>query len=77
VFKWTEEDFQVSKTLQAYFANFIKKGNPNGKGLPKWDPTGKAGPSAIMSIHTESKQFMEKHPERYALMDEFASKNLK
>ena len=75
VFKWTEEDYLVSKTLQAYFANFIKKGDPNGKGLPKWNAIGKAGQAPVMFINVESKQTMEKHPERYALMDEFASKN--
>jgi len=75
VFKWTDEDFVVSKTMQAYFANFIKKGDPNGKGLPKWNAIGKAGTSPVMYINVESKQTMEKHPERYALMDEFASKN--
>jgi para-nitrobenzyl esterase len=66
VFKWTEEDYIVSKTMQSYFANFIKKGDPNGKGLPKWNAIGKAGPSPVMFIHVESKQSMEKHPERYA-----------
>lgn len=75
VFKWTEEDFAVSKTIQSYFANFIKKGNPNGKGLPKWKAVGKEGPSPVMFINVESRQDMEKHPERYALMDDLASKN--
>ena len=75
VFKWTEEDYAVSKTMQSYFANFIKKGDPNGKGLPKWNAIGQAGLAPVMFIHVESKQSMEKHPERYALMDEFASKN--
>jgi para-nitrobenzyl esterase len=75
VFKWTDEDFVVSKTMQAYFANFIKKGDPNGKGLSKWNAIGKAGSSPVMFINVESKQTMEKHPERYALMDEFATRN--
>ena len=30
VFAWTPDDYQVSKIMQAYFANFIKTGNPNG-----------------------------------------------
>jgi para-nitrobenzyl esterase len=75
VFKWTDDDFTVSKTMQAYFANFIKKGDPNGKGLPKWNAVGKQGPSPVMFINVESKQSTEKHPERYILMDEFAMKN--
>jgi para-nitrobenzyl esterase len=33
---WTDEDRKVSATMSAYFANFIKSGNPNHKGLPVW-----------------------------------------
>lgn len=33
---WTDEDRRVSATMSAYFANFIKVGNPNRKDLPVW-----------------------------------------
>jgi para-nitrobenzyl esterase len=36
VFAWTPDDYKVSETMQGYFANFIKTGNPNGAGLPTW-----------------------------------------
>jgi para-nitrobenzyl esterase len=36
VYAWTDGDYKVSKVMQEYFANFIKTGNPNGKGLPNW-----------------------------------------
>jgi para-nitrobenzyl esterase len=36
VFAWTDEDRKVSRTIQGYFENFIKTGNPNGQGLPNW-----------------------------------------
>jgi len=36
VYAWTEEDYKVSRTMEDYFANFIKTGNPNGSKLPKW-----------------------------------------
>jgi para-nitrobenzyl esterase len=36
VYRWQREDYQVSKLMQDYFANFIKYGNPNSQGLPKW-----------------------------------------
>ncbi len=29
-------DNELAKTIATYWANFIKKGNPNGKGLPQW-----------------------------------------
>ena len=35
-YTWEPADYEVSKTMQAYFVNFIKTGNPNGAGLPNW-----------------------------------------
>ena len=35
-YAWEPADYEVSKTMQAYFINFIKTGNPNGNGLPEW-----------------------------------------
>lgn len=50
VFKWTEEDRKVSKIMQSYFVNFIKTGDPNGKGLPKWEKLEKNKKPAVMHI---------------------------
>ena len=36
VYAWTDDDYKISRTLEGYFANFIKTGNPNGSNLPKW-----------------------------------------
>jgi para-nitrobenzyl esterase len=36
LYVWTADDRKVSATMSAYFANFIKTGNPNGRGLPAW-----------------------------------------
>ena len=33
---WTADDQKVSRVMEQYFVNFIKTGNPNGTGLPKW-----------------------------------------
>jgi len=33
---WTAGDFKVSEEMTSYWANFVKTGNPNGKGLPQW-----------------------------------------
>jgi len=36
IYAWTDADRKVSATMSAYWANFIKTGNPNGAGLPVW-----------------------------------------
>jgi para-nitrobenzyl esterase len=33
---WREIDFAVEKTMNDYWVNFVKNGNPNGNGLPEW-----------------------------------------
>jgi len=33
---WRGEDFKLSDVMSSYWANFVKTGNPNGKGLPEW-----------------------------------------
>ncbi len=33
---WRDMDFAVEKTMNDYWVNFVKNGNPNGKDLPEW-----------------------------------------
>jgi para-nitrobenzyl esterase len=35
---WAADDRQVSRVLSGYWLNFIKTGQPNGAGLPAWQP---------------------------------------
>jgi para-nitrobenzyl esterase len=69
VYDWTPEDDKVSEIMQAYFANFITTGNPNGKELPAWAPMKAAGVSEIMVIDVNTRSEKEKHAERYRWMD--------
>ena len=36
---WTDVDRMVADMMSSYWANFAKNGDPNGEGLPVWDPT--------------------------------------
>jgi para-nitrobenzyl esterase len=58
VYAWTPEDRAVSKLTQSYFVNFIKTGNPNGKGLAKWpalDRKGAGSGTPLMVLALEPK----------------------
>ncbi len=71
VYDWQPEDYRVSEIMQAYFANFIKSGNPNGIGLPAWPAvvSGKPAPVLHLDVHTRVEQ--EKNRERYLFLDQF------
>jgi para-nitrobenzyl esterase len=71
VYAWTPEDYKVSKTMQNYFANFIKKGDPNGPGLPAWPAVERGKPAQVMRLDVESRADTEKHRERYLFLDQF------
>ena len=38
VYNWQPEDYELSDRFLHYYSNFCKTGNPNGKGLPCWEP---------------------------------------
>ncbi|MBD0376868.1 MAG: carboxylesterase family protein [Flavisolibacter sp.] len=44
---WEPVDYELAKTMSTYWANFITKGDPNGKGLPEW-PAYKIADKIIM-----------------------------
>lgn len=67
VYAWEPADCQVSKTMQEYFANFIKTGNPNGKGLPKWSTL---QDGKVMHLDVKSEARPDQNRSRYELLDE-------
>lgn len=69
VYAWTADDYKVSKTLQQYFINFVKTGNPNGKGLPNWTALTAGKPAPVMHINVQSKLETEKHRDRYLVLE--------
>ena len=69
-FAWTSDDYVVSETMENYFANFIKTGNPNGQGLPEWPVYGSKDPLPfVMILNTESKAEKALNDARYEFLD--------
>ncbi|HUS02975.1 MAG TPA: carboxylesterase family protein [Chitinophagaceae bacterium] len=70
IYAWKPEDYKVSQVMQEYFANFIKKGNPNGAGLPAWPATTVNNDVPVMHIDIKTRLQTEQHRDRYLLMDQ-------
>lgn len=75
-YAWTPDDYKVSETMQNYFANFIKTGNPNGDKLPQW-PAAKKDDAApdVMILDVESKAVKAKDDGRYRFLDKAYGNN--
>lgn len=74
VYAWTDEDYKVSRTMQAYFETFIKTGNPSGASLPAWLPVAGEKPM-VMYIDVDSRLQPAPHDHRYELLRRLSNKN--
>jgi para-nitrobenzyl esterase len=76
VYAWTEDDYKVSKVMQEFFANFIKRGDPNGQGLPLWPVAigTRESPPHFMRIDVESHAEPDTHRARYLLLERLSTK---
>jgi len=68
-YAWEPADHEVSKAMQAYFVNFIKTGDPNGLGLPKWPAYRPETAYQRMRIDVKTQAEPEPHRDRYLALD--------
>jgi para-nitrobenzyl esterase len=73
-YAWEPPDYEVSKTMQAFFVNFIKTGNPNGPGVPEWATYRPDNNYQRMRIDVESHAEPEAHRDRYVALDAAAQR---
>jgi para-nitrobenzyl esterase len=74
VYDWAADDFKVSETVQSYFANFVKRGDPNGTGLPAWPAINKNGDARVLRLDVATSAEPDTHRARYLFLDRWYSK---
>jgi para-nitrobenzyl esterase len=68
-YTWEPADYEVSKTMQAYFVNFVKTFNPNGSGLPNWPAYRADDGYQRMRIDVKSQAEPEGDRDRYLALE--------
>jgi para-nitrobenzyl esterase len=66
---YDEEDYKLSETMQNYWVNFVKTGDPNGEGLPKWET--KASSDKLLQFDTEVKMIVDPNADLYPVIDKY------
>jgi para-nitrobenzyl esterase len=74
VYAWTPDDYKISEVMQAFFANFIKTGNPNASGLPPWPAANSGAASQVMRLDVDSRAEPDTTRERYVFLDTLYAK---
>ena len=70
VYDWQPEDYKVSHIFQNFVANFVKKGNPNGMGLPVWTPLNQGNSPQIMHIDVNTRLEPVQNRKQMLLLDQ-------
>ncbi|MEG3163998.1 carboxylesterase family protein [Sphingomonas sp. PB2P19] len=74
LYAWTNEDRSISSTMQGYFTAFVKAGDPNAAGFPRWNAAGANGDTAtrqVIDVNTRSEPFgfQASYPKAVTLLD--------
>jgi len=67
---YTDEDRALSEIMQSYWVNFAKTGDPNGQGLPVWEPVTQEN-KQLIEFNTEVKMIDDPYIEIYKILDKY------
>ncbi len=67
---YDEADEALSDTMQQYWVNFVKTGNPNGEGLPEWKMRTK-GQEKLLQLDTTIQMVEDPNKALYPVIDRY------
>ena len=67
---YTDADRELSETMQQYWVNFARTGDPNGPGLPHW-PTGGEAPGEVLNFDDPVQLLPDPYLDVYAMVDDY------
>ncbi len=71
---WTSTDYAIARTMNSYWSNFIKYGNPNGVGLACWPAATESTNRSVQRLGNAFEQIPIAEPARIELQEDwFAS----
>jgi len=67
--RWETKDYALSRTLLSYWANFVKTGDPNAAGLPKWPRYENGVKDPLMHFNDQAEAAPDERAPRMRVLD--------
>lgn len=67
--RWERVDHDLSAAMVGYWANFVKSGDPNGRGLPVWPPYESISGDPLMRFYGQPRATPDERTSRMKLLD--------
>lgn len=67
---YSQEDDKLSEIMQQYWVNFVKTGDPNGEGLPRWEMRS-ADQSKLIKLDTNIEMVEDPNNAIYTIIDKY------